>query len=171
MGANVEGRTCSSMNLPCIAESSSWTLEASTTPAPKPSRRAWPKAGRGSQRFGDRPTWWRWWSRRSQAGDASGRGSRHVEGTQGLLDAPLLRLEGGRLGEAVSGLARAFAAWARAPELLGGAHMSPIRRASWAHERLEAPDWALQDRPSSSSLVFLGVVRQRLGGKMEEASR
>ena len=76
--------------------------------------------------------------------------------------------------EAVSGLARAYAAWARdAAYILGLLGVHPCRPyAEWLElvRRLEAsaaPDWALGDRPRSSLLDFLRALSLRLGGKMK----
>ena len=76
--------------------------------------------------------------------------------------------------ESVSGLARAYAAWARdaahALELLGEHPCRPYAEHLELVRRLEAsavPDWALEDRPSSSPLDFLRALRLRLGGGMK----
>ena len=76
--------------------------------------------------------------------------------------------------ESVSGLARAYSAWARdaahALELLAEHPCRPYAEHLELVRRLEAsaaPDWALQDRPRSSPVDFLRAVRLRLGGRMK----
>ena len=95
-----------------------------------------------------------------------------VHGNSSTPHAYALREGGWR--EALSGLARAYAAWVRdaahALELLGEHSCRPYAEHLELVRRLEtsaAPDWALQDRPRSSPLDFLRVLRLRLSGRMK----